>query len=98
MTVAEQVDYLINDIAKLEGATFIRNDVEYNASTAATLMRYRWNRDKAKLKTADEFIAQLATKSSTTGKPYVIRFKDGAEVKSGEYLLKKLADLDPPRH
>jgi hypothetical protein len=94
MTEPQTVEYLIDSIAKLEGATFIRNDGEHSAATAAALMRYRWNRDKDKLKTAEEFVKELASKSSTTGKPYVIRFKDGTEVKSGEYLLKKLAALD----
>jgi hypothetical protein len=94
MTEPQTVEYLIDSIAKLEGATFIRNDAEHSAATAAALMRYRWNRDKDKLKTAEEFVKELASKSSTTGKPYVIRFKDGTEVKSGEYLLKKLAELD----
>jgi hypothetical protein len=94
MTVAQEVEYLIDTIATLEGATFIRNDVEHTAAVAATLMRYRWNRDKDTIKTAEDFVKALATKSSTTGKPYVIRFKDGIEVKSGDYLLKKLADLE----
>lgn len=93
MTVAQQVEYLIDTIAKLDGATFIRNDGEYTAANAAALMRFRWERDKGKLKTAEQFVEELATKSSTTGKPYVIRFKDGNEIKSGEYLLKKLAEI-----
>jgi len=93
MTEAQRVDYLIDTIGKLEDATFIRNDAEHSAATAAALMRYRWDRDKDRIKTAEDFVKELASRSSTTGKLYVIRFKDGTEVKSGEYLTKKLEEL-----
>ena len=36
------------------------------------------------------FIAKAASVSSTSGKPYLIRFKDGREVKCGDYLKERL--------
>jgi len=35
----------------------------------------------------------VASTSSTTGRPYLIRFKDGNEIKSGDYLLLELEKL-----
>lgn len=43
-----------------------------------------------------DFIEKIASKSSTSGKPYLIRFNDGREVQGGEYLRAKLAKLEAP--
>jgi hypothetical protein len=37
---------------------------------------------------------KLASVSSTTGKPYLIRFGNGREVKSSDYLLAELKKLE----
>jgi hypothetical protein len=54
-------------------------------------------REKAggKLKTVDEFIVKVASKSSITGDPYLIRFKNGKEFSCEMVLrleLKKLSE------
>ena len=52
------------------------------------------------VKTATDFIEKVASISSTSGKPYVIRFKGKPDVKCGDYLkeeLKKLETLEAPK-
>jgi len=39
---------------------------------------------------AEDFINKVASVSSTTGKPYLIKFSDGREVKCGDYLKERL--------
>jgi len=46
------------------------------------------------VKTARDFIDKIATASGTSGKPNVIRFKDGSEVKSRNVLLTVLDKLE----
>jgi hypothetical protein len=41
-----------------------------------------------------DFIEKVASVSSTSGKPYVIRFKDSHEVKCGDYLKEELKKLE----
>jgi hypothetical protein len=93
LTEPRKVELLIETIRDLKDATFVRTGQEHGPETAAALLQYRWNRDKEQLKTADAFIQKAATKSSTTGQPYLIRFKDGTEVRSEQYLRKKLEEL-----
>lgn len=92
-TETQKIERLIGHVGKLGKAKFIRNDVEYDAASAEKFMRAKWKAMGADIKTATEFIEKIASKSSTTGKPYLIRFADGKERKSGEYLTEQLKTL-----
>jgi len=85
-----RIKALLSHVASLETATFIRNGKDYKATDAAEFLRRKWGANKESIKTASDFIKVAATKSSTTGKPYLIRFKDGKEVPCGEYLMQRL--------
>ena len=91
----EKIEVLIKHVEGLTDAKFVRNGQEYDAKTAARFMRGKWDANDDEIKTAKDFIEKAASESSTTGKPYLIRFKDGKEVKSREYLLAELKKLDP---
>lgn len=87
------IEALLGLIAARTDVVFLRNGSEYNAATAAKFLRGKWDRARAEVKTADEFIARIATKSSTTGQPYRLRFKDGHEVDCADFLREQLAAL-----
>jgi hypothetical protein len=55
----------------------------------------KWDANAAEIKTARDFIDKIASLSGTSGKPYLIRFKDGREITSREYLLAELQKLEP---
>jgi len=89
----DKIEKLIKHVGELKGAVFVRNGSEYETSSAVRFLRGKWDTHKAEVKSAKDFIDKVATSSGTSGKPYLIRFKDGGEKKSGEYLhsvLKKL--------
>ena len=93
-TELEKIEALIKHVAELKETVFIRNGVEYDAKTAAAFLKGKWDTARSSVKTAKDFIEKVATKSSTTGKAYLIRFKDGKEVKSAEYLAERLKKLE----
>ena len=74
----------------LEGAKFIRNGREYDARAASSHLRLKLKVAGNKVKTAEDFIKLCASKSSITGEPYLMRFADGATVKSEVYFRNKL--------
>jgi hypothetical protein len=43
-----------------------------------------------------DFIDKIGTMSGTSGKPYLIRFKDGSEMKSRDVLLAALNKIETP--
>jgi hypothetical protein len=94
LTETQKIEALIKHIGELKNAKFVRNGTEYDAKTAARFLRGKWDSNKAAIKTALDFIEKAASNSSTSGKPYLIRFKDGKEVKSGDYLRAELKKLE----
>lgn len=88
-----KIEALISHIQGLENATFVRNGSDYSAANAAKFLRAKWARNEKDVKTAADFIAKVASTSGTSGKPYLIRFKDGKEMPCGEYLTAQLKKL-----
>jgi hypothetical protein len=68
---------MIAYIENLQDVTFIRNGSDYDAKSAAKFLRAEVKAPGEDAKAAADFITKLATGASTTGKPYVLRFKDG---------------------
>jgi hypothetical protein len=89
----EKIEALIRHVEGLQDAVFVRNGSDYDAKTAGKFLRGKWDKESA-VKTARDFIDKVASVSSTSGKAYLIRFKDGKEVKSGEYLSRELEKLE----
>ncbi len=92
---AEQraIEALIATVARLGDATFLRNGKPYSASGAAQFLRGKWRSRRSEVRTAEDFIDRVASFSSTTGEPYRIRFADGRELGSAEYLRGELTKL-----
>ena len=94
LTEKEKIQVLIKALESLKEATFIRNDSDYDAKAAARFLRGKWQAQEKEIKTAMDFIDKVAIVSSTSGKPYVIRFKGAREVTCGEYLKEELKKLE----
>ena len=94
LTEKEKIEALIAHVKDIKDAKLVRNDKEYDASSAARFLRYKWDDLDAQVKTASDFIENVASFSATTGKPYLIRFKNGTQMQSGNYLREVLKKLD----
>lgn len=95
-TEKAKIESLIKCVEAIKDAKFVRNGSEYSAKDAARFLRGKWDANESKIKTARDFIAIAGTKSSTTGKPYLIRFADGKETPSAEFLAKELDKIEKP--
>jgi len=92
----QKIEALLSSIEHLQGAVFIRNGSEYSAAQAAEHLRYKWGKAGERVKSAEDFIALCATKSSMSGLAYRIRFADGKTVDSAVFFLAELAKLEKP--
>ncbi len=72
MSEEEKIQTLLNRIEESK-YIFIRNDKEYSAQKAREHLEMKYNRMKKRIKTANDFIDRLATKSSLSGKPYLMK-------------------------
>jgi uncharacterized protein DUF5329 len=90
----QKIEAIIKAVSDLKDARFIRNGSAYDVSTAVRFLRGKWEANDADIKTARDFIDRVASVSGTSGKPYLIRFRDGREIKSRDFLLAQLEKLD----
>src|SRR5687768_5817110 len=91
---SDKIKSLIASIETLKDATFIRNGSSHTAAEAADHLRRKWDSGKDKIKTARDFITHAASKSSLTGQPYKIRYKDRTEVTAEKFLSDKLNEME----
>jgi hypothetical protein len=75
-------------------AVFIRNGKQYNTDLAAEFLRRKWKSCRSEIRSAADFIDKVASFSSTTGKPYSIRWRDGTERSSAEFFRAQLSLLE----
>jgi hypothetical protein len=92
----QKIEALVKHVEEMKDASFVRNGTKYDAKTAATFLRRKWKSNESAIKTARDFIEKVASVSSTSGKPYMIRRKNGKETKSGDYLLAELKKIEAP--
>lgn len=93
-TENQKIEALIKHVGDLKDAKFIRNGSTYEPSSAVRFLRGKWNANKTEVITARDFIDKVASMSGTSGKPYLIRFKDGKEIPSREFLLTELKKIE----
>lgn len=93
---AEQarIDRLIEFVHSRKDVKFVRNGSDYSCEDAAKFMRGKMKSMGEHVTTAQQFIEQIATKSSTTGQPYMIRFTDGKTMPSAQFLGEELKRMD----
>jgi Family of unknown function (DUF5329) len=66
--------------------TFVRNDTEHDGAAAAAHLRTKLKQAGDQVKTFDDFVDKVATKSSISGKPYLVKMKDGSTVELAKWL------------
>ncbi len=91
----QKIEYLISHIENLTNAYFIRNGRSHTPKDAANHLRRKLRHSRNHINTAEDFIHICATKSSITGRKYLIIFSDGKKVETGKYLLQILVSLEP---
>ena len=90
----QKIEALIKYVGDLKDTKFIRNGSSYEVSTAVRFLRGKWESNDAQVKTARDFIDKVASFSGTSGRPYLIRFKDGKEIPSREFLAAELQKIE----
>ncbi len=91
-TTEEALDRLLGKVAQSD-CIFIRNGTEHDAADAADHLRLKSRRGKKYYDSIDQFIDRLATKSSWSGKLYMVRCP-GEELQPSSVWLHMLLDED----
>ena len=86
-----EIDELITYV-QTSGVRFIRNGSEYSGAEGAQHLRDKLAKDGGHVKTTDDFITGIASKSYLSGKPYLVKFPDAHTQPTGEWLRAHLAE------
>ena len=92
-TPAQEIELLIQRVGASEGVVFIRNGSEYSAADAATHLRRKLSAAKGRIRTPEQFIDKLGSRSSMTGRAYRVRLADGRGMDSATWLTGLLRDI-----
>ena len=80
-----EIDELIAFV-RTSDVRFIRNGSEYSAAEGADHLAVKLARAGDRVKTTDDFINGIASKSYLSGKPYLVKFADGRTQPTGDWL------------
>lgn len=94
LTEHEKIQKLI-ELTEKSQITFIRNGQDHSAQEAADHLRRKYDYAKDDIHTADQFIQEIASKSSSTGELYYVRMQDGTEVPAGDWFRERLKEVHP---
>ena len=83
------ITYLLDYVRKSD-VIFIRNGKEHTPQEAANHMAKKMDHFRDEIKTPEDFIRLTGTKSILSGKPYLVRFPGGGEMRSKEWLARAL--------
>lgn len=84
-----EVTYLLSWVAESD-CLFVRNGDEHPSAEAAEHLAMKYRRVRRWIDDADEFIDRIASGSSISGRPYLVRCPDTAEQPSRDWLTEAL--------
>ena len=92
-----RINRLIDAVAQHGDLKFIRNGKEYTAAQAGDFLRGKLKWRIEKVATMQDFIAEVGTRSTTTGEAYLVRLGDGRTLPSAEFLGQELRRIEKKR-
>ena len=84
-----EIEHLLSYVENTE-CLYERNGTMHNGKDAVEHIKKKYNYFKDKINSTEKFIELSATKSTMSGKYYMILCKDKLPVKSQEWLLREL--------
>jgi len=94
-----EIEHLISYIASAQGCRFNRNGSWHDMAEARghVTLKYEYLRDRDRVSTAEDFIDGAASRSTLSGKDYLVQCGSSAPVPAGAWLREELARWRVPR-
>ncbi|MGG4661710.1 DUF5329 family protein [Providencia vermicola] len=81
-----RTESLLTQLGKQQNLTFTRNGTEHNAADAESHLRLKLRKTEKRLNTTEQFIDNVASKSSITGEIYQVKDAQGNVLSANQYL------------
>jgi hypothetical protein len=92
-----RVEALLTLLATKSDVIFVRNGKEYSVDKGVSHLRTKLNQTKNRLTTCEEFVDNVASSSSISGKPYLVILPGGETLEMKVYLGGLLREVDAGR-
>ncbi len=89
-----RIERLLNRLASADGVRFVRNGKVYSGAEAAVHLRTKLDAVRDRLTSTQQFIDEVASTSSMSGRPYLVRLADGQEMPARDWLRTELQRLE----
>jgi len=93
-TEQARIERLLTMVATRRDVRMVRNGEEHDAAKAMYFLRRKLDSMGGDIKTCEEFIDRIASRSSMTGQLYWVKLSDGRDMPAGDFLRLELARLD----
>lgn len=90
-----RINTMLAALEKQAGIVFIRNGSEHTAAEAASHLRLKLSKTRDRLDSAEQFIDKVASSSSLTGQPYLVREAGKGERPANAFLHELLKRAAP---
>ncbi len=80
---------MLNALAQKKDLTFVRNGDAHNCEEAVSHLRLKLGNTRNRIDTAEQFIDKVASSSSITGKPYIVKIP-GKAMKTRSLIYMRL--------
>lgn len=93
----QRIEQLLRALEREPSLRFDRNGTRVGGADAARFLRAKWARSTPPVDTAEAFIEQIGSRSSTSGRAYRVCTSESRCVEAGPWLREQLERLDKPR-
>ena len=97
LTEHAKIERLISIVESMDDISFVRNGTVHSAKDAADHLRQKLAAAQGRVTTALQFIDEVASASTITGKEYKIRLSDGRDISAGQFLREQLSKMESGR-
>lgn len=81
-----RINAMLNALAQKKDLTFVRNGDAHNCEEAVSHLRLKLGNTRNRIDTAEQFIDKVASSSSITGKPYIVKIPGKSDENAQPYL------------
>lgn len=89
-----RINAMLNALAQKQDLTFVRNGDAHNCEEAVSHLRLKLGNTRNRIDPAEQFIDKVASSSSITGKPYIVKIPGKSDENAQPYLHALIAETD----
>ncbi|WP_176691697.1 YfeK family protein [Superficieibacter electus] len=89
-----RINAMLTALAQKQDLTFIRNGDAHNCEEAVSHLRLKLSNTRNRIDTAEQFIDKVASSSSISGKPYIVKIPGKSDENAKSYLHALIAETD----